>query len=167
MSLTDVTYSGCPCPQPSWYIETEKLDLDFAANEGVARNGVLYFKNVPILASPYLSFPLKKERKSGFLLPTFGATSNTGIDYSQPYYFNLAPNMDMTAQLRGMSKHGLHQLNPLSAVAREDKLSVLLVSGWKATGTTSSRGGFACPWHARLNNRKRLPQKRIIGQHFR
>jgi LPS-assembly protein len=74
MSITDVTYSGCPCPQPSWYIETEKLDLDYAANEGVARNGVLYFKNVPILASPYLTFPLKKERKSGFLLPTFGNT---------------------------------------------------------------------------------------------
>ena len=107
MSLTDVTYSGCPCPQPSWYIETEKLDLDFLENEGVARNGVLYFKDVPILASPYLSFPLKKERKSGFLLPTFGATSKTGVDYTQPYYFNIAPNMDMTAQLRAMSKRGL------------------------------------------------------------
>ena len=107
MSLTDVTYSGCPCPQPSWYIETEKLDLDFLENEGVARNGVLYFKDVPILASPYLSFPLKKERKSGFLLPTFGATSKTGVDYTQPYYFNIAPNVDMTAQLRAMSKRGL------------------------------------------------------------
>ena len=107
MSLTDVTYSGCPCPQPSWYIETEKLDLDFNENEGVARNGVLYFKDVPILASPYLTFPLKKERKSGFLLPTFGSTTNTGIDYTQPYYFNLAPNYDMTMQLRAMSKHGL------------------------------------------------------------
>jgi len=107
MSLTDVTYSGCPCPQPSWYIETEKLDLDFAANEGVATNGVLYFKDVPILASPYLSFPLKKERKSGFLIPTFGATSNTGVDFSQPYYLNIAPDMDMTAQLRAMSKRGL------------------------------------------------------------
>ena len=107
MSLTDVTYSGCPCPQPSWYIETEKLDLDFAENEGVARNGVLYFKDVPILASPYLTFPLKKERKSGFLLPTFGVTSNTGVDYTQPYYFNLAPEYDMTMQLRAMSKHGL------------------------------------------------------------
>ena len=107
MSLTDVTYSGCPCPQPSWYIETEKLDLDFEENEGVARNGVLYFKDVPILASPYLTFPLKKERKSGFLLPTFGSTTNTGIDYTQPYYFNLAPNYDMTMQLRAMSKHGL------------------------------------------------------------
>lgn len=107
MSLTDVTYSGCPCPQPSWYIETEKLDLDFAANEGVAKNGVLYFKDVPILASPYLTFPLKKERKSGFLIPTFGTTSNTGVDFTQPYYFNIAPNMDMTAQVRAMSKRGL------------------------------------------------------------
>lgn len=111
MSLTDVVYSGCPCPQPSWYIETEKLDLDFAANEGVAKNGVLYFKDFPILASPYLSFPLKKERKSGFLIPTFGATSNTGIDFTQPYYFNIAPNMDMTSQLRAMSKRGLQYGN--------------------------------------------------------
>jgi LPS-assembly protein len=107
MTITDVTYSGCPCPQPSWYIETEKLDLDYAANEGVARNGVLYFKNVPILASPYLTFPLKKERKSGFLLPTFGNTSNTGFDYTQPYYFNIAPNYDATLQARAMSKRGV------------------------------------------------------------
>jgi LPS-assembly protein len=107
MTIMDVTYSGCPCPKPSWYIETEKLDLDFAANEGVARNGVLYFKNVPILASPYLTFPLKKERKSGFLLPTFGNTSNTGFDYTQPYYFNIAPNYDATLQARGMSKRGV------------------------------------------------------------
>ncbi|MFY9138197.1 LPS-assembly protein LptD [Zwartia sp.] len=107
MSLTDVTYSGCPCPQPSWYIETEKLDLDYAANEGVARNGVLYFKDVPILASPYLTFPIRKERKSGFLLPTFGNTSNTGFDYTQPYYFNIAPNYDATLQARAMSKRGV------------------------------------------------------------
>ncbi|MCM0035049.1 MAG: LPS assembly protein LptD [Burkholderiaceae bacterium] len=107
MSLTDVTYSGCPCPQPSWYIETEKLDLDYAANEGVAKNGVLYFKDVPILASPYLTFPIKKERKSGFLLPTFGNTSTTGADYTQPYYFNIAPNYDATLQARAMSKRGV------------------------------------------------------------
>ncbi len=113
MSIKDVTYSGCPCPQPSWYIETEKLDLDYAANEGVARNGVLYFKDVPILASPYLTFPIKKERKSGLLLPTFGNTTNTGFDYTQPYYFNIAPNYDMTAQLRTMTKRGAQLGNEL------------------------------------------------------
>ncbi|PRY99631.1 LPS-assembly protein [Jezberella montanilacus] len=106
MSVTDVTYSGCPCPNPAWYMQMDKLDLDFDNNEGVARNGVLYFKDVPILASPYLTFPIKKERKSGFLIPTFASTSTTGFDYTQPYYFNLQPNYDATLVSRTMSKRG-------------------------------------------------------------
>jgi LPS-assembly protein len=106
MRLNDVTYSGCPCPDPSWYIQADSLDLDFDENEGVARNGVLYFKGVPLLASPYLTFPVKKERKSGFLVPTYGVTSNSGLDISIPYYFNLAPNYDLTLQPRYLSKRG-------------------------------------------------------------
>jgi len=107
MHLTDVTYAGCPCSDPPWYIKTSSMDLHFDENEGVAHNGVLYFKGVPILASPYLSFPIRKERKSGFLLPTYGISSNAGIEYSQPYYLNLAPNYDATITPRYMSKRGL------------------------------------------------------------
>ncbi len=107
MRLQQVTYSGCPCAEPSWYIKADTVDVDFDENEGVARNGVLYFKNVPILASPYLTFPVKKERKSGFLLPTYGTTSNSGIDISLPYYFNLAPNYDLTLTPRYLSRRGL------------------------------------------------------------
>ncbi|HYG45127.1 MAG TPA: LPS assembly protein LptD, partial [Bordetella sp.] len=106
MRLTTVQYSGCPCPNPSWYIKADSVDLDFDENEGVARNGVLYFKDVPLLASPYLTFPVKKERKSGFLVPTYGLTSKSGIDISVPYYFNLAPNYDLTLQPRYLSKRG-------------------------------------------------------------
>ncbi|KCV32094.1 lipopolysaccharide transport system LptD protein [Bordetella bronchiseptica 00-P-2730] len=106
MRLSQVTYSGCPCPKPSWYIKADTVDLDFDENEGVARNGVLYFKDVPILASPYLTFPVKKERKSGFLMPTYGTTSNSGFDISLPYYFNLAPNYDLTLVPRYLSKRG-------------------------------------------------------------
>ncbi|WP_094823179.1 LPS-assembly protein LptD [Bordetella genomosp. 4] len=106
MRLTTVQYSGCPCADPSWYIEADGVDLDFDENEGVARNGVLYFKGVPLLASPYLTFPVKKERKSGFLIPTYGITSNSGVDLSVPYYFNLAPNYDLTLQPRYLSKRG-------------------------------------------------------------
>jgi len=106
MSVNDVTYTGCPCPNPAWYMQMDTLDLDFDNNEGVARNGVLYFKDVPILASPYMTFPIKKERKSGFLVPTFATTSTTGADYTQPYYFNLAPNYDATLISRTMSKRG-------------------------------------------------------------
>ena len=106
MRLTNVKYSGCPCADPSWYIAADGVDLDFDENEGVARNGVLYFKGVPLLASPYLTFPVKKERKSGFLLPTYGVSSRSGFDISVPYYFNLAPNYDLTLQPRFFSKRG-------------------------------------------------------------
>jgi len=106
MTLTDVTYSGCPCPEPAWRLEASTLDLYFDENEGVARNGVLYFKDVPLLASPYLSFPIRPERKSGFLPPRVGITSRTGFDVALPYYINIAPNYDATLTLRPMSKRG-------------------------------------------------------------
>ena len=107
MRLTTVTYSGCPCEKPSWYIKANTVDLDFDENEGVARNGVLYFKDVPILASPYLTFPVRKERKSGFLMPTYGTSSKSGLDIAIPYYFNLAPNYDLTVTPRYLGKRGL------------------------------------------------------------
>ncbi|VFR76436.1 Outer membrane protein Imp, required for envelope biogenesis / Organic solvent tolerance protein precursor [plant metagenome] len=106
MRLTDVVYTGCACEKPAWYIDSSKVDLDFDENEGVARNAVLYFKGVPILASPYLTFPIKQERKSGFLLPTYGTTSRGGFDFSLPYYFNLHPQYDMTLTPRFLSKRG-------------------------------------------------------------
>lgn len=107
MRLTDVVYTGCPCPNPSWEIRASRVDLDFDENEGVARNGVLYFKDFPILASPYLTFPVKRERKSGFLVPTYGTTSNSGFEISTPYYFNLAPQYDFTLTPRYLSKRGM------------------------------------------------------------
>ncbi len=107
MRLADVTYSGCPCPEPSWYIKSSRVDLHFDDNEGIARNGVLFFKGVPILYSPYLSFPIRKERKSGFLIPTYGTSSSGGFEVSTPYYFNLAPNYDATLTPRYMTKRGI------------------------------------------------------------
>lgn len=107
MRLTDVDYSGCPCPEPSWKIRSNRVDLHFDENEGIARNGLLYFKGMPILYWPYLTFPIRKERKSGFLVPTYGTSSNSGFELSTPYYFNLAPNYDATLTPRYLGKRGL------------------------------------------------------------
>lgn len=95
-TLYNATYSGCPCPEPDWYIKARQVDLDFDENEGLAYGGVVYFKGVPILGSPLLSFPLTDERKTGLLPPTFGVTSRSGVQVTTPYYLNLAPNYDAT-----------------------------------------------------------------------
>ncbi len=107
MTITDVTYSGCPCPDPAWWIKSSEVNLNYEENDGVSYNSVLYFKGVPILASPYLTFPIRKERKSGFLLPTFAITSQSGYDFTLPYYINIAPNYDATVFARPMSKRGV------------------------------------------------------------
>lgn len=107
LRMTTVEYSGCPCPTPSWFIRSPQVDLHNDTNTGVAKHGVLYFKNVPILYSPYLTFPLREERKSGLLVPAYGYSSNSGLELSVPYYFNLAPNYDATLTPRYLSKRGL------------------------------------------------------------
>lgn len=128
--LKNVRYSGCPCPAPAWYIDSSRVDLYPDENEGAARNGVLYFKGVPILYSPYLTFPLTNERKSGFLLPTYGTSSNGGFELTTPYYLNLAPNYDATLMPRYLSKRGLllgTELRHLSASSHSEFLGTYIM----------------------------------------
>lgn len=107
--LTDATYSTCtPAAgrDPDWFARTTDLRLDYDEERGTARNATLYFKGMPILYSPWLSFSLNNERKSGLLTPTFGSTSSGGVEFTQPFYWNIAPNMDATIAPRIMAKRG-------------------------------------------------------------
>ncbi len=65
---------------PAWYIKGSEFDFDTGADEGVAHNGVLFFQGVPMFASPWLSFPLSGDRRSGLLPPTFSLSSSNGFE---------------------------------------------------------------------------------------
>lgn len=96
---TAATYTSCPADGsggPAWLLTTDKVNLDFGTNTGVAEGAVLRFYGVPILAAPKLSFPLSDERKSGWLPPSMGLDSKSGFQFSIPYYWNIAPNRDAT-----------------------------------------------------------------------
>jgi LPS-assembly protein len=106
--FTKGTYTACACADdPAWYIKGSEFDFDTGADEGVAYNGVLFFQGVPVFASPWLSFPLSGERRSGILPPTFSLSSTNGFELSVPYYFNIAPNRDLTLTPRLISKRGV------------------------------------------------------------
>lgn len=106
--LTSGTYTACQCAtNPAWYIKGSEFDFDTGSEEGVAHNAVLFFQNVPIFASPWLSFPLSGDRKSGLLPPTFSISSTNGYEVSLPYYFNIAPNRDFTFTPEIISKRGV------------------------------------------------------------
>ncbi|CCD29528.1 Organic solvent tolerance protein [Candidatus Glomeribacter gigasporarum BEG34] len=97
LAVTRGSYTGCACTgRPDWLIRAQRVELDTGADRGVARNGTLFFYGVPVFASPYLSFPLSDARASGFLPPKVGLSSTAGLDITVPYYFNIAPNDDLT-----------------------------------------------------------------------
>lgn len=106
-SVTDGTYSTCEGPDPDWYLKASRLDLDSGRDVGTAHGSVLYFKDVPILGAPAMSFPLSDARKSGFLPPTIGTTNKGGFEFTQPYYFNIAPNRDLTLYPKLYGRRGL------------------------------------------------------------
>ena len=105
--LRDVSYTTCSIESTDWEIFAKKVDLDQESGSGTARHAKVELKGVPVLYSPYLSFPLDDRRKSGFLVPKFGITDETGFDVSIPWYWNIAPHRDATIVPRIMTDRGV------------------------------------------------------------
>ena len=105
--LTDVLLTTCPKGDDSWWITMNEVSLDEYAQQGTGTGAVLHLGGIPVLGTPWFSFPMTQERKSGLLTPTLGMSSSRGLDLSLPYYFNIAPNYDLTLTPRVMSKRGV------------------------------------------------------------
>ena len=108
----DASYTTCrrrPGPDwlPDWILRAARIDLDMDQDVGVADGAALYFKGVPIVPVPAISFPLSDQRKSGVLPPTLGFDSVNGSEIALPYYFNIAPNRDATLTPTVMSARGV------------------------------------------------------------
>jgi len=126
--LWDANYSTCAPLHPSWQIHASYIKLDKPNEKGTARNVLLTFKNIPVLYTPYYSFPLSRKRKTGFLSPTVGHSSLRGWDIAWPFYWNMAPNYDMTFTPRYMTLRGT-QLNDHFRYLTEDSKGSVVISG--------------------------------------
>ncbi len=107
MTLFSNTYSTCKPGSADWYLQSAETHLDYDNSEGRAKDSTLWFQGVPIVYTPLASFPLSSQRRSGILHPHFSASTRSGLDFSLPYYLNLAPNYDLTLVPRYMSKRGV------------------------------------------------------------
>ena len=110
--IRNATYTTCqrypgPSWMPDWILRAASIRIDNEEETGLAEDAILRFMGVPILPVPKLSFPLSDKRKSGLLPPTFGLDSINGIEMTVPYYWNIAPNRDLTLYPALMSKRGV------------------------------------------------------------
>lgn len=101
------TYSTCEGPNPDWYLKADTLNLDSGRDVGTGSTTMIYFKDVPILYTPGMTFSLSGARRSGWLSPTPGFGSKGGAELLVPYYFNIAPNRDLTVYPKIIAKRGI------------------------------------------------------------
>ncbi len=96
------------CPQ-SWSIYGDDMDLEI---EQYARihNALFQVKDYPVAYVPYVLFPVKTQRQSGFLIPQYAYSQDLGWQMRTPYFQVWKNNADSTFEYHYMSEGG-HRLN--------------------------------------------------------
>lgn len=101
------SYSTCPPTQNAWKVKASHIELNKNTGRGEAYNTRILLHNVPVFYLPYLNFPIDARRKTGFLQPKIGVNSQSGPYIATPFYWNMAPNYDMTITPDLISKRGI------------------------------------------------------------
>ena len=104
--LSRAFFTTCEPGNDDWSIEASTIDLDYDEQTGTAQGARLRFLGLPILGTPYVSFPLENRRKSGVLAPQFAQSTQRGTELGVPIYWNIAPEQDLTVTPVYMSERG-------------------------------------------------------------
>ncbi|MBF0448632.1 MAG: LPS-assembly protein LptD [Magnetococcales bacterium] len=107
LTLSKGWYTNCDCEKPDWRLAAEEIIVDQDANSVEAKHMKLFFGDTPVAYFPWWRHPLRAERKSGLLFPKIRSSSGNGLEVETPYYWNIAPDRDMTVALRGISRRGV------------------------------------------------------------
>lgn len=107
LRLLTSTFTTCKPGDSDWYLKGEEIHLDYDQNVAQVNEASLWFKEVPFLYVPTASFALNHRRKSGLLHPSFSTSSKNGLDLNVPFYWNIAPDYDMTLHTRLIGRRGM------------------------------------------------------------
>ena len=94
--LTKGGFTSCIQPTPRWEVtaSTVTLNLDHYA---VMRNSVLEVKGVPVFYLPLMYYPIQEDgRATGFLMPTYGASTFRGQMLSNAFFWAINRSHDAT-----------------------------------------------------------------------
>ncbi|HET9735202.1 MAG TPA: LPS-assembly protein LptD [Burkholderiales bacterium] len=104
--LSRAFFTTCEPGNDDWSLEASQLDLDYNEETGTAHGVRLRFLDLTIAGTPYATFPLENRRKSGVLAPQFAQSTQRGTELGVPFYWNIAPEQDLTVTPMYMSERG-------------------------------------------------------------
>jgi LPS-assembly protein len=112
-SFEQGTYTACaPCKDnpekpPLWQVKAARIIHKNSEHVVYYEDAQLEFWGVPVGYIPFFSAPdATVKRKTGFLSPTFFNTKSVGFGVGLPFFWNIAPNYDLTLTPTYLSRQG-------------------------------------------------------------
>lgn len=103
--VTSADYTACTNCPASWSFTGTTVRAELGGYAYI-KNAVLRFGHVPVFWLPYLIVPLKSDRQSGLLTPSFEVSDTGGFAFSQPYFWSISRSSDATIELKNYAKRG-------------------------------------------------------------
>ncbi|OOF51510.1 LPS assembly protein LptD [Rodentibacter genomosp. 1] len=108
--MKNATFTSCLPNDNAWAVDASEITQYIKEEYAEMWHARFKVLGVPVFYTPYLQLPIGDRRRSGLLMPSAGSSSRDGYWYSQPIYWNIAPNYDATMTPKYMSHRGW-QLN--------------------------------------------------------
>lgn len=122
--LDNATFTGCEGKNPDWSFTAGHAEIEYG-EKFIAKNVKANIKGVPVLYLPYLAWPIKTKRESGFLIPDVGTSSDLGFIVTPKYFFNIDVDKDATLGLNVFTKKGAQTLSEFR-YAKSDKENIYI-----------------------------------------
>lgn len=118
--LFDAAVTACEDVIPKWSFKTRRAELKMG-DRVTMRNAVFRVKTLPAFVLPYVWIPAtRRERKSGFLLPSTGNSNAKGRTLKLAYYQTLGQSADITFRGDIYTQRGLGMGAEFRAQTDED-----------------------------------------------
>ncbi len=96
--LTRATATTCDCPGEEdcspWELRSDRVEIT-KEGYGKAWNSTLRFYDVPVMYVPWIVFPARTQRHTGFLPFTFGTGSESGFRLETPFFWAINESADL------------------------------------------------------------------------
>lgn len=105
--LQEASMTTCAPDDHAWRLVAQRIDLNRETGFGDAYHVRMEVQKVPVFYVPWVRFPIDDRRHTGLLSPTISySTSQQRLDYTQPFYWNIAPQYDATFWPRYIGDRG-------------------------------------------------------------
>jgi len=126
---------------PVWQIKAFRVVHNKTEKRIIYEDAYMEMFGVPVFYVPFFSHPDPTvKRQSGFLTPTIASSTDLGQEITLPYYWAIAPNLDVTLAPRFTTKEGFVYQGEFRHRLESGSYQFFATGNWPDTRTAGTPG---------------------------